>query len=414
MTFSVFLTAIALDLAFGRELVFSNVVWRHGDRSYIQTYPTDPYKDSHIWKNGYGELTNIGMKEQYDLGRYLRIKYNDILDKEYLKAQIYVRSTDKDRAIMSAQSNLAGLYPVTKDEMWNGSSTNWHPMPVHVVPVKYEDLLIYPRTDCPKYDEIMSIIRHSPWFLEHEQKYSEFYRFIEEKTGLTDVNLLNIWGVSDNLLCLQSHNFTLPEWVTDDVMTKLQHLNSLEMGLMFSDINYKYRKEISQMQGGVLLKTIIQNMEDHKAGRTNFSMIAYSAHDTTLVPLLMSLGNYDWIQPDYASCIMVDLYRTSEQYEVSIQYRRGNGTVTTLQVYGCDTFCSFQEFAKILQDYIPDDYSKVCNKNTEEYQNHAICDEAFVVISLVLFVIVIITIALLVYRSKRNRTDHKYSPVSMT
>lgn len=365
------LFAIAIDIAFGRKLVFSNVVWRHGDRSYLQSYPTDPYRNSQIWKNGLGELTNIGMRQQYDLGKYLRTRYSGILSKEYVKAQIYIRSTDNDRCIMSAEANLAGLYPVTKDEMWNGSSTNWHPIPVHVVPTEYDKLLVYPKTDCPRYDQITKVISQSPWFLQHEKNFSKFYKFIERNTGFTNISLMSFdtFIVADNLFCLKTHNFTLPDWVTEDVMVTLQHLAGLQLGLHFTDIDYKYRKEISQMQGGVLLKRIIQNMEDHIDGKSNFTTIAYSAHDSTLVPLLVSLGNYDWIQPDYASCIMVDLYKNTDQYEVNIRYKRGNGTITSLQVYGCDMFCNFQEFVDTLLDYIPDDYEKVCNEDIEDYQN---------------------------------------------
>ena len=48
--------------------------------------------------------------------------------------QIYIRSTDVDRTLMSASSNLAGLYPPDKWEEWN-PQLEWQPLPVHTVPV---------------------------------------------------------------------------------------------------------------------------------------------------------------------------------------------------------------------------------------------------------------------------------------
>ncbi|EDO30143.1 predicted protein, partial [Nematostella vectensis] len=61
-------------------LRMANLVYRHGDRSAIRSYPSDPY--ANYWPQGFGQLT-----------------------------QVYCRSTDKDRTIMSAQAQLNGLYP---------------------------------------------------------------------------------------------------------------------------------------------------------------------------------------------------------------------------------------------------------------------------------------------------------------
>lgn len=398
--------AADVSISTSQSLIYSNVVWRHGDRSYIMTYPNDPYKDQNIWKNGFGQLTNIGMREQYELGKFLRLTYGNLLNIEYLRDEIYIRSTDKDRTIMSAQSNLAALYPVTEDEMWNGSSTNWHPIPVHTVPELQDKLLRYPKRDCPRYNEIMAIIRASPWFIEHEKTNSDFYKFLDEKTGSKiPYNLLNVWGIEDNLFCLKSNNYALPDWATDDVLAKLMHLNSLEMGLMFTDVEYKYRNEISRMQGGVLLKQMIENMKERIGGTSNYSMIAYSAHDTTLTALLVTLGSYDWIQPQYASCVMVNLYQDGDQYTVQLQYRRGNGTVSDLDFYDCGTPCTLEKFVQISQDLIPDDYNVECRK---QEATHALCDEVFVVLLLLLFTALIAVLAMIVYGKKR-KSRVKYS-----
>lgn len=41
------------------ELVCAQVVYRHGNRSIINTYPNDPYQGEKWWPNGEGELTNV-------------------------------------------------------------------------------------------------------------------------------------------------------------------------------------------------------------------------------------------------------------------------------------------------------------------------------------------------------------------
>jgi hypothetical protein len=75
-------------------------------------------------------LTAAGIGQQYRLGKYLRTRYGSILSPTYLSSEINVRSTDYDRTLMSAQSNLIGLYPLS-----NISTDNVpiQPIPIHTV-----------------------------------------------------------------------------------------------------------------------------------------------------------------------------------------------------------------------------------------------------------------------------------------
>ena len=74
---------------------------------------------------------------QYRLGIYLQNRYmkdNDLLNETYSRYEIYIRSTDVNRTLMSAQANMAGLYPPQGSQVWN-SKILWQPIPVHTVPV---------------------------------------------------------------------------------------------------------------------------------------------------------------------------------------------------------------------------------------------------------------------------------------
>jgi len=46
--------------------------------------------------------------------------------------QVYVRSTDVDRTLMSAETDLAGLFPPEGPQLWNDELL-WQPVPVHTV-----------------------------------------------------------------------------------------------------------------------------------------------------------------------------------------------------------------------------------------------------------------------------------------
>lgn len=41
------------------KLIFAHIIYRHGDRNPMESYPNDPYKDESFWKNGFGALTNV-------------------------------------------------------------------------------------------------------------------------------------------------------------------------------------------------------------------------------------------------------------------------------------------------------------------------------------------------------------------
>ena len=64
--------------------------------------------------------------------------------------EIVVRSTDVDRTLMSAMSNLAGLYPPAGYWKWNADLA-WQPIPVHTVP-QVEDMLLSSHATCPRYN----------------------------------------------------------------------------------------------------------------------------------------------------------------------------------------------------------------------------------------------------------------------
>lgn len=51
--------------------------------------------------------------------------------------QIFIRSTDFDRTLMSAEANLAGLYPPEGQQIFS-PNISWQPIPVHTVPGSVE------------------------------------------------------------------------------------------------------------------------------------------------------------------------------------------------------------------------------------------------------------------------------------
>ncbi|TKC35226.1 hypothetical protein EI555_011027, partial [Monodon monoceros] len=300
-----------LDRGVGaKELRFVTLVLRHGDRSPIETFPNDPIKES-SWPQGFGQLTQLGMEQHYELGQYIRKRYEKFLNKSYKHEQVFVRSTDIDRALMSAMTNLAALFPPEGISVWN-PSLPWQPIPVHTVPVS-ED--------------------------------RDFIEILPKFTGYHDQDLFGIWSkVYDPLFCEGVHNFTLPSWATEDTMTKLE----------------KY-------QNCVLVKEILYHMKSATQPLNHRKLIIYSAHDTTVSALQMALDVYNGILPPHASCHLTELYFEKGEYFIEMYYRNETQHEPhPLTLPGCTPSCPLTKFAELVAPVIPQDWSTECAMSNHE------------------------------------------------
>uniref|UniRef100_A0AAA9S8P0 acid phosphatase n=1 Tax=Bos taurus TaxID=9913 RepID=A0AAA9S8P0_BOVIN len=287
-----------------KELRFVTLVFRHGDRSPIETFPNDPIKES-SWPQGFGQLTQLGMAQHYELGQYIRKRYENFLNESYKREQVHVRSTDIDRTLMSAMTNLAALFPPEGISIWN-PSLPWQPIPVHTVPVSEDQLLYLPFRNCPRFQELQSETLISEEFQKRLQPYKDFIEVLPKLTGYHDQDLLGIWSkVYDPLFCEGVHNFTLPSWATEDTMTKLKEISELSLLSLYG---IHKQKEKSRLQGGVLINEILNHMKSATQPSNRRKLIMYSAHDTTVSGLQMALDVYNGILPPYASCHMMELY----------------------------------------------------------------------------------------------------------
>ncbi|MEQ2269163.1 hypothetical protein XENORESO_000612, partial [Xenotaenia resolanae] len=216
------LASVCGQAAAERQLVYATVLFRHGDRSPVKAFPTDPYQED-AWPQGFGQLSQDGMRQHYELGQFLRTRYKNFLNESYIRHEILVRSTDFDRTLMSALANLAGLYP-PKDQQIFSPSLKWQPIPVHTVPQSEERLLSFPLGDCPRYKQLMNETEHTAEFLNVTTAYWDLIELVKNKTGVKKANVETVWSVYDTLFCESRHKMSPPGWVTPEVMEKLQFL----------------------------------------------------------------------------------------------------------------------------------------------------------------------------------------------
>ncbi|KAK2856792.1 hypothetical protein Q5P01_005527 [Channa striata] len=365
------LTAVCVcgQAAEKRKLVYVTVLFRHGDRTPVFVYPTDPYKEED-WLQGFGQLSQEGMRQQYELGQFLRKRYAGYLSKFYNRNEVLVLSTDYDRTLMSAQASLAGLYPPSGWQVFM-KGLRWQPIPVHALPKSQEKLLLYPLKDCPRYHELMNETHHTEEFLSFTATHKNFIDLVRNKAGFNTTDLNYVWGVQDTLLCQSLHNMSLPAWVTPDVMEKLNTVKDFALEILFG---VHKRQEKSRLQTGILLGEIVKNLSKMAVPEPSqkLKMMMLSSHDTTLAAIQISMNVFNGKQPPYSSCQIFELYREANgSYSVSIFYRN-DSTVEPYpqQLPGCSVNCPLDDFVKLTKPFISDDRDKECQAASKDTDGH--------------------------------------------
>nr|CAD7452092.1 unnamed protein product [Timema tahoe] len=396
--------------------------FRHGDRTPLETYPNDPYNAVDIyWPEGLGQLTEVnkkhtslvnisaadipsvvcllqvGREQQYVLGQHLRSRYSDLLPEVYSYKDLYVKSEDSDRCVMSAECNLFALYP----PLYNTSSGNniiFQPIPIHTVPASQDPVstehLLWDNTSSGKNIVFQPIPIHTvsdsqdpiynAWaicdmYLKGYEliKQSAVYKCIDNVTqnvrdavkeyaGSTKFNA----GIYDILLIEDLHNLTLPNWTAKYYPEPLQAINQFYWYLGVAGT-----KELQKVAIGSFLNEMVVNMVAKKNGTLSpdRKMFLYPGHDYTISDTFLALDIYDGVRAPYASFASIELRLKNNSHYVLITYSNS----TTQEPYimklpNCDELCPFDTFLKIVQPMLVTDFSSECAKTPGSQEDWAI------------------------------------------
>lgn len=344
-----------VDLSKGK-LIAASVIFRHGDRTPVEPYPNDPYKDPKFWPTGFGQLTNTGKNQHFEHGKWLRQRYNDLVGEKYNFEEMRVRSTDVDRTLMSAQSNLAGFYPPKANDVWN-TNLDWQPIPIHTIPEDMDELLAA-KKPCQVYDVELNKLNKSPEFREYQRKYKPLFDYLTKNTGRTVDSIQSVQYIYSCLHIEDIYNFTLPEWTKSVYPDQLSEVS----GLSFA---YKtYTPLLARLKSGPLLKEILMNFDNKSLSKEKTNLWIYSAHDTTVANMLNTLGVFKAIgyhNPPYTATVMFELREINQQFFVQVFYKNSTGEPMLLNLPGCGQNCVLEQMFDVYKDVIPKNWEKECH-----------------------------------------------------
>jgi lysosomal acid phosphatase len=319
------------------ELIFAVDIIRHGDRSPIIDIPKSPY----AWPQALGELSQEGMRQEYQLGKMKRIQYVEkyhLLPENYLSTAMLVRSTDYNRTLMSAQAFLLGLYPLTQNTVTDAAlPANYQPVPIHTVSEREENLLsnTYNKVDALLVKYFYS---QKSWSAKQKQIDAQIQQW-RNITGLKLKTPNSIIALGDHLYVRKLHHIDMPRGVTpqmaDDMIVLGRWLFLAEYQ------TYAVSRGLSQN----LLTLIAEKFARASAHKTMLKYILFSAHDGTILGVLSALHHPQADTPEYASDLNFLLFKNSSgNFYVRVLY---NNKPMTLPA--CAKDCPLDTFNKIMR-----------------------------------------------------------------
>jgi len=101
-------------------------------------------------------------------------------------------------------------------------------------------------------------------------------------------------------------NLTLPEWCTDEVYRKMQDIIVLEYEIR------SYTTQLKRLNGGMLIKKFLENMNLNNESTNPRKMYIYSGHEVNLAAFARAHNISEPRLPDYGSMFIFEKLRDEE------------------------------------------------------------------------------------------------------
>lgn len=349
----VFFTAAA-----AAELSFLTLLHRHGDRApYAQAPTVSDTVFQRQWPLGVGELTAHGMEQLYTFGQQFRSRYVDGADKiitggRYKPTLHYVRSTDVHRTQQSATSLLYGLYfsqgPV--DALTNTSLPySFQPVPISNVPKETDRLLLgldWADANCNT-DRAYAKIISTPMWQAKQAQLSDTLRALSVALKLNVSLNAEFTYANDWLVCDEAHGYLAENWplITPALFQAAQNITKWIENQFYLQLPIV----VKQLYGGRMIGDLISSCDSTIKGVLPYKVLHWSAHDITVMALLMALEVYDGTPPAYASNMFLELRNVntsavlgdSSTFTITVFY---NSIPLTLPYCNGQVACSYDTF----------------------------------------------------------------------
>ena len=376
----VWVLALLCVALYADTLVALLEVCRHGARAPISWYPWDTGN----WPEGLGQLSPAGMRQHYLNGVEFRNRYittNPLLSSTYNADEIFVQSTDVNRTIMSAQSQLMGWFPngptlttaqvdnavppmslsaaVTEIQETMGLDAimdDYQPVPIHMQLYDEDTLLLaYDPSVCPGVNQLTADYQATAEYQNQTQYYAENWQEQVEAAFGGQIEFEDAAWMGDTLWAEYFHGFPLPEGVSEGMFDYLVQMMAYANAYLFRNPT---GMKLSTMNFFAAVYNYFDMMWQDQSNPLKFYF--YSSHDTNLAAYLTAMQVFDCLtqpNPPFASTIMFELWGNGNNPYVIVKY---NDTPLTLPGCGGQQ-CSLEDFKTFTDSLQLPNFQEVCS-----------------------------------------------------
>lgn len=261
---------------------------------------------------------------------------------------------------MSATATAAGLYPPKGQQIWN-QNLLWQPIPIHTSPREVDH--IFPSSsDCPNYKKAYKKVKSGKHFREIKDNYRKLFDYLSETTGMEVTDLRDVRSIRDVLYVYENYNSSyLPPWASQIDRRVIDEAT----GIYFQ--RKSYTDDLKKYLAGLFFNKLVSHFDKATMDDNYVKLFMVSAHETSLVPILNSLGAYDFFPPDFSATIIFELRQSEGNLFVKIFYRQISG-ITELSVDSCNQKCTYLQFKRILSKFNLDykSWRKACGGDDDD------------------------------------------------
>lgn len=330
------LTLLAPPAAWAEDrLIYVVAIIRHGDRTPYAA----PGANVHCtWPARAGELTPLGMRQEYELGQGYRAAYIDgehLLPATYDPATLRVVSTPMNRTVMSAGCMLNGLYPPgTGPRLADGQPALPNAMqvvPVYTIPDDVGNYINPGQVAGPTRDLLMRALQEPDFARLQTAHQADLARW-GEAIGCKLTTLVELMRTADYLYCMLTHDQPMPAGLTRDEARRVVDLGFGVLAALYA------RADVSRSMTAVLLSKVLASLREAARGEgpaASRKMDVYSGHDVTLLALMAVLKHPLPTNVPYASHMELELLAAEDgRHRVRVRY---NGKLLALDDAGAQT-----------------------------------------------------------------------------
>mmetsp|Transcript_29171 Transcript_29171/g.75064 ORF Transcript_29171/g.75064 Transcript_29171/m.75064 type:complete len:428 (-) Transcript_29171:1908-3191(-) len=308
-----------------------------------------------------GYLTPKGFRQHIHNGMELRKAYVDsgFLSHDLDGDEVYVRSDDDPRTIMSIEALLSGMFPTQNEKGYP------EVVPLNVRESSFSDM-VPASSYCPILTQQINEAETSPEYVQYKQNYTLPLQEKIQKIVGPSVKVdfqPPFFNFFDCLNVHTCHNFPVP--IGEDLVKEVTDVATYEISAIYSLPN---RTFAAQAGIGFLIKDFYDQAKAAVAGNSPLKFAIVSGHDTSIMPFLVAFDMFDGMWTPYSSVLSMEYYRT-ETGKVIVRFvyngkviQSGLCSPVTLDD-GTSThdFCDWEDFSKAAQSVIVADRQSFCN-----------------------------------------------------